>query len=606
MSWKRALFAVLLLLPAIVLLGGCQDEEPTVPAWSPTPVDEVIRDLERLVTQGPDGFAEFIDVSYRHALLRSPQALTSLGLARALGVRDDRLDSYDPVDIADARQLESETLRLLRSIDRATLRPEDRLTYDVCLWYWDDQVRAHAFPDHTYPISHFFVTSRHFALYDLLTERHPLVSEDHAIDYVARLWQVGTQFDLTIAELHDRASRGFVAPEVILEGSIRSIWGMKEASGDNHPYLRRLIATLNNAEWADRATRSRLLSSAREAVQSVVTPAYERLYDAVQELKSLAPKEIGLSQYENGDAYYQYRLRHFNQTELSPEEIHEIGQREVARLEDEIREAAAFLDLDADAPLNQVFGQVARSSEAYRSQAIVSEYTRLIDEAKQRLDGVIRRLPDTDVIVKGAEIGGYYVPAPSDGSNPGIFYASNQGTVADYRMPSLAYHEAVPGHHLQIATAQELDLPLLRGVETFLGYAEGWALYAERLAWELGWYEEDPHGNLGRLQYEMMRAVRLVVDTGIHAFGWTMREAVDYFTRYTGYARGYAESEIMRYIAWPGQATAYMLGMLEILELRSREQERLGASFDLEAFHEALLESGSVPLTMLPALFAAS
>jgi len=166
-------------------------------------------------------------------------------------------------------------------------------------------------------------------------------------------------------------------------------------------------------------------------------------------------------------------------------------------------------------------------------------------------------------------------------------------------MPTLTYHETIPGHHMQIATAAELDLPLLRIVETYLGFTEGWALYAERLAWELGWYEDDPYGNLGRLSDEMMRAVRLVVDTGIHTMGWTFDEAVDYFADNTGKPTGHAQGEVLRYAVWPGQSTAYMIGFLTMLDVRERTREALGTGFDLAKYHTLILENGSLPLEIL-------
>jgi len=420
-----------------------------------------------------------------------------------------------------------------------------------------------------------------------------------AEDYVRRLRQVGATFDRVIEGLERRAAAGIVVPDGLLDGAIDNIWRMKEASGTNHPYNARLSEALEGADWIDRGTRSRLIGAASRAVRDVVTPAYERLYDAATGLRDATPTDHGVWQYPDGDGYYAYLLHHYTGTDLTAEEIHEIGLREVARLRDGIREASAFLGLTDDVPFSSIFGHTARSSGSLYGAAILEEYQRLIRYAQQGVVGVFGRLPETEVAVEGHEAGGYYVPAPRDGSSPGTFYAADRGQQAVYRMPNLTYHETVPGHHLQIALAQELDLPLLLSEETFLGFSEGWALYAERLAWELGWYDDDPHGNLGRLQDEMMRAVRLVVDTGLHIKGWPFYEAVDYFVENTGRARGEAQYNIMRYSAWPGQATAYMIGMLEILDQRERAKSALGEEFDLAAFHDAVLERGNIPLSML-------
>ena len=206
------------------------------------------------------------------------------------------------------------------------------------------------------------------------------------------------------------------------------------------------------------------------------------------------------------------------------------------------------------------------------------------------------------MIVVGVPNGGYYLHPAMDGSRPGAFYASNTGSEPRFGMPTLAYHESIPGHHQQIALAQELPLPFFRSDMGFLGYTEGWALYAERLAWELGFYEHDVYGDLGRLQAEAFRATRLVVDTGIHVKGWTYDQAMDYMVQNTGMTRGEVEVQIWRYITWPGQATAYKIGMLKILELRQKAMDALGDDFNLRIFHNVVLGNGSVPLEILEQL----
>ena len=231
--------------------------------------------------------------------------------------------------------------------------------------------------------------------------------------------------------------------------------------------------------------------------------------------------------------------------------------------------------------------------------ATLAEYERLLDDARTRASSVFESLPSTPLAVVGDTYGGYYRPAPADGSRPAEFVAPTGGLQARYPMPTLTYHETIPGHHMQIATAAQLDLPLLRTTTTFLGYAEGWALYAERLAWELGWYDGDPYGNLGRLSDEMMRAVRLVVDTGIHEMGWSFDEAVGYFVTHTGRPTSFAQGQILRYTVWPGQSTSYMVGFLKMLELRERVRDALGEAFDLAAYHTLILENGSLPLDIL-------
>jgi len=331
----------------------------------------------------------------------------------------------------------------------------------------------------------------------------------------------------------------------------------------------------------------------------VVLPAYRRLYDKLVELEEIAPASLGYGALPDGTAYYDYALRHQNQSDLTAFEVHELGLREVARLRQEIEEAAIALGYPEGLSIPSIYARVSRDGGLLYGSAIVAEYDRLLDEARVRAQEVFESMPTVPIAIVGDTYGGYYRPAPADGSRPAQFVAPNSGAQPRYSMPTLTYHESIPGHHMQIATAAELDLPLIRVIETYLGYAEGWALYAERLAWELGWYEDDPYGNLGRLSDEMMRAVRLVVDTGIHAMGWTFDEAVDYFVDNTGRPETFAQEQILRYAVWPGQSTAYMVGFLKMLELRERVRDALGEAFDLARYHTLILENGSLPLQIL-------
>jgi uncharacterized protein (DUF885 family) len=250
-------------------------------------------------------------------------------------------------------------------------------------------------------------------------------------------------------------------------------------------------------------------------------------------------------------------------------------------------------------------GSFALTSQADR-EAVLAEYDRLIDEIEPLLDPAFDLRPSTDVVVigdRGYGGGGYYVPGSVDGARPGAFHTGvDGGSVPHFGMPTLAYHEAVPGHHFQITIEQELDLPSFTKSVFFNAYVEGWALYAERLAWELGAYENDPYGDLGRLHLELLRAVRLVTDTGIHSLKWSREEARAYMREALGDTRGRWIHEVDRYTVLPGQATGYKIGMLKILELREQAQEQLEDGFDLPQFHRVVLENGSLPLEVLDAV----
>jgi uncharacterized protein (DUF885 family) len=564
-----------------------------VPSWSPPTLSQIHAALENA------NFDQFIDISYKQYLLRFPQLLTHYGLAQQLGVRNDRLDDYSEAYLTETRAIESLILTRLRAFDRNALSPDRQLTYDICHWYWDDLVRGHEFADLDYLVTHYYITSRDWGLFDLLTVVHPLSSLRDAEDYVTRLSQASTQLDQLTAALVHRAESGIIAPEVILAQAVANLQGLAFSSSKYHPFYTTLSAGVRSIDAISESERTRLLAEADDLVNSQVLPATRRLYDQLVSLRRIAPLSIGYSSQPNGAAYYAYALRHQTQTEISAQEIHELGLMHVARLEEEMREAAAKMGYPEGLSIGAICARAASSGGYVFGSDIVSTYENILAEAGQNASGVFERLPRSPVLVVPDAVGGYY--RPSSGARPAEFAAPAGGSQPYFLMPTLTYHETIPGHHLQIGLAAELDLPLLRNVEAFLGFTEGWALYAERLAWELGWYEADPYGNVGRLSDEMMRAVRLVVDTGIHAMDWTYSQAVDYFAAHTGRPIAFARSQVQRYIVWPGQSTSYMIGFLRILALRDHVQERLGEAFDLAAFHTLLLENGSMPIEILEA-----
>jgi uncharacterized protein (DUF885 family) len=587
------------LLPALILglsllIGGATVDAGTYePTWAPPTLTEVEEALAGL------GFDEFVEASYRLYLLRYPQSVTGLGMASVLGVRNDLLNDYSAEYDAETGQIARHVLERLRAFDREGLSADRQLTYDVSEWAWDDAVRGQAYADLDYLVTHYYITSRDWDLYDLMTVTHPLSTVRDVEDYVVRLAQVGAQFDQLIAGLEARARLGIVAPRIVLNQAVPGLRGLVNAAPRYHPFYARLANRLPAIPGLTDEDRASFLAEAESLIEDVVLPAYRRLRDKLTDLTEIAPTSLGYGALPNGAAYYGYALRHQNQTDLTASEVHELGLQQVARLRGEIECAAVALGYPEGLSIPSIYDRVSRDGGTLYGSAILDEYDRLLDEARVRAQEVFERMPTTPIEIVGDTYGGYYRPAPADGSRPAQFVAPTSGSQPRYAMPTLTYHETIPGHHMQIATASELDLPLLRIVETYLGYTEGWALYAERLAWELGWYEDDPYGNLGRLSDEMMRAVRLVVDTGIHAMGWSFDEAVDYFVDNTGRSTSFAQDQVLRYAVWPGQSTAYMIGFLKMLDLRERAREALGEAFDLPSYHARILENGSLPLEIL-------
>jgi uncharacterized protein (DUF885 family) len=337
------------------------------------------------------------------------------------------------------------------------------------------------------------------------------------------------------------------------------------------------------------------------------------MLDHFEALLPRTTSDDGVWKLPDGEAYYDYQLRSNTTTSMPAEEIHRLGLAEVERIQSDMRailEAEGYEVTTVGATMTALLDEERffyPDTDAGREQ-ILADYQAIIDEITAGMDRAFDSLPRAGVEVKrvpefkeATETGAYYTDPPRDGSRPGVFWANLRDVreIPKFGMRTLTYHEATPGHHFQIAAQQELEgVPIFRTIPLFTAYTEGWALYAEYLAKELG-YQEDPYDDLGRLQAELFRAVRLVVDTGIHAQRWTREQAIEYMLANTGMVEGEVVTEIERYIVWPGQACAYKVGMLKILELRETARRALGAGFDLAEFHEVVLGSGAVPLEIL-------
>ena len=365
------------------------------------------------------------------------------------------------------------------------------------------------------------------------------------------------------------------------------------------PFYTTFQSKINGLKNLSDAEKETLLKDAEKEIETAVLPAFRALVEFMEQQEKLATNDAGVWKFSNGAEYYAYALRRQTTTDLTAAQIHDIGLREITRIQAEIRAVARQLGYPADATIQDMVGRAARDSGVLQGAEIVKGYEAIIQEADNYIAPVFDLKPKAKVIVIGGPTGGYYIAAAIDGSRPGAFYAAAQGMQYKFNMLSLAYHEAIPGHHTQIAIAQELKLAFFRNEVGFNGYVEGWALYAERLMWELGAYKNNPYGDIGRLQYELMRAARLVVDTGINTKKWTYEQGINYLLEEAGLARGTAESEVARYICWAGQATSYKVGMTRILELRQKAKDKLGDRFDLKEFHNVVLSNGSLPLAIL-------
>jgi uncharacterized protein (DUF885 family) len=570
------------------LLKACSGETGTTQVTVAPP--GLLDGLENL------GIDTFFEESYRRWLMRDPEMLTTLGLADSYGAGDANLTDISDAFILETQSLESGMLDLLRSYDRASFTPSQSLTADVYEWFLDDLVLGHPFMYDNYPINP-TITSVPYNLYLLFTVWHPLNKFQDAEDYISRLSQVGTKISQLIDGLRRRQERSVVLPAFMIPIVRDDVNAIAYGSPPSHPFYEPFVERLTGVS-ADK--RQGLIEQVKTQIKEVVNPSYKELSTFLTSLQTSAPTRIGVWQFPDGEACYAQSLHHQTITELTADEIYELGLQNVERIHAEMRPLFAELGYPGDESIPDLINRLTNDSGVYQGQAAVQAYEDAIRGAELLLPQVFDILPKAQVTVVGGPEGDYYDPPPFDGSRPGIFYASTNGYTPKFGVKTLAYHETIPGHHLQAAIIlEQTGLPALRRGMQFNAFCEGWALYAERLMWELGAYTDDPQGNLGRLQAEVYRAARLVVDTGIHVKQWGFDQAVDYLAKATGFPVNYAQAEITRYSVWPGQAVSYYVGFLKFQELRRKSMDALGDRFSLKAFHRAVLVNGSLPLSVL-------
>jgi uncharacterized protein (DUF885 family) len=546
-------------------------------------------------------------------LLESPMLLSQLRILEPWGL-DFHSDDLDDFSVEKTRRRAAwlrEELRILRSYERSALSPEQRRSQEVVAWFLEVLAQGEPYLLHDYPINQ--LEGVQSTLPDFLINVHQVNDSRDARNYVARLRRVERALDQTLDGVRQRRDAGVVPPRFVLARVRAEVESFLAPLPEEHTLVRHLDRELAELDSVSAEERSALGAEAQAALAERVYPAYRRLLALLTELDAVATDEDGIWKLPDGRGYYAWLLRLHTTTDKGPDEIHGLGLDETARIQAEIRAILEDEGIDAGdlaAALRRLHAdpRFLYSDDDAGRDAILADYQAIIEEAQGRLPGYFARLPRAPVEVRrvppfkenGAP-GAYYRPAPLDGSRPGVFYANlrNVAETVRFGMRTLAYHEAVPGHHLQIALALENPaLPLIRRLLPFGAFSEGWALYAERLAAEQG-FHPTPLDHVGQLVAELIRAVRLVVDTGIHARRWTRERAIDYMQRNTGMPESDVVAEIERYIVMPGQACAYKTGEQEILRLRRRARAALGDGFVLPAFHEAVLGGGGMPLLIL-------
>jgi uncharacterized protein (DUF885 family) len=502
-------------------------------------------------------------------------------------------------------------LETLRRYDRASLTPEQRDSRDVLEWFLQLQAERKPFLFNDYPVNQ--LNGIQNGLPDFMVNVHQINDERDAESYRVRLGRFGVALDQVIEGLEYRRQRGVVPPRFVVDDVRDDLARFVEPPPEAHFLHRHAERSLAGLDGVPEARRRMLLDGVRAALEEVVYPAYRRLDAELAVLQDVATDDAGVWRLPDGTGYYAWLLRLHTSTDLSADEIHRLGLAEVERIHAEMR---AILEREGvpAADLVAALGAVSADPRFHYpdsdegQKAILRDYQAIVDDVQVRLPELFGYIPKAAVRVervpefmeRGVPLA-YYNAPPFDGSRPGVFYANLRSVEENlkFRMRTLAYHEAIPGHHLQTAIAMEMeDAPFFRRILPFTAFTEGWALYAERLAGEQG-FHPTPADRLGMLMDEVFRAVRLVVDTGIHARRWTREQAIDYMARNTGKPHSEVVAEIERYIVMPGQACAYKIGQLEILEYRERAKRQLGADFDLREFHDVVLGGGALPLELL-------
>jgi uncharacterized protein (DUF885 family) len=442
---------------------------------------------------------------------------------------------------------------------------------------------------------------------------HQVHSVGDAEDYVSRLRAVGVKFDQVLEGLRKREELEIYPPQFVITKVLEEMRNFVATPVEEGILMKSLLDKMKEAGLPE-GEQKRVALDARAAIEETVYPAYGRLIAYFEVLDDKVEGNYGAWSLPNGDEYYRQMLKIFTTTDYEPRYIHQLGLAEVDRIQAEILQILAEQGWDVSGGFTVAINEMAESPQFYYSDTgegrdqILADYQAIMDEINEGLEPWFDVVPESGVEVRRVpefkektSPGGYYEIPAMDGSRPGVFYANLYDIKATptYGMRTLAYHEAIPGHHFQLAIQQQQDdLPFFRRLIPFSAYSEGWGLYAERLAWEMG-FLEDPYDNIGRLQSELFRSVRLVVDTGIHEARWTREEAIDYMLANTGMAESDVVAEIERYFVMPGQATAYKVGMIKILELRDYAKSELGDRFDIREFHNVVLTNGSMPLEML-------
>ncbi|WP_242203256.1 DUF885 domain-containing protein [Aestuariivivens insulae] len=593
---KYLLLKLILLLCSVTLFISCKKENTKV-------YIEIAAESKKL--------NDFFQMSFERKLDNSPQFQTLLGIKKDYGELDDISPSADERKL----MIKKEELQWLNdSINTNALSKDALLNYKLFKQNIENNISDYKYRLYNYPVNQMYGAQSW--LPSVLISMHQIDNIKDAEDYISRLNGFNKYFTQLVENLKEREAIGVMPPKFVYDKVIQDsenilIGQPFDKSNKESTLLKDFMKKVNNLD-ADDKIKFNLEKQAREALLTSVKSAYEKLISFTKEQKTRANNDHGVWKFPDGEAFYNNALNRTTTTNLTADEIHNIGLAEVDRIHEEmnvIREKVGF-----KGSLKEFFQFIKTDKQFYYTEdqkgkdAYLKESSNLIDSMKARLDDFFITKPKADIIVKAVEPfreksagKAFYYPPTEDGSRPGIYYVNlyDMKSMPTYQMEALAYHEGLPGHHMQLSLQKELEnVPMFRRHIKYISYVEGWGLYSEYLPKEMGFYA-DPYSDFGRLEWELFRACRLVVDTGIHAKKWTREDGIKYYMDNTPNPELDIIRMVERHIVMPSQATAYKIGMMKILELRKKAKNTLGDKFDIREFHEVVLSNGSIPLNVL-------
>lgn len=569
--------------------------------------------LVNLFLMKPFSIDHFLGKELVVDLIDSPEALTYIGIFDRFNwitKHNSRLTIPSDDDINEEIESLEKSIKTLYKYKDSRLTDVQKNTKKIAIFDYENNLKElKEFPHHDYPLNQ--IGGIHLRTIEFLSNMHPVRNISEAEGFIKRVNLIKQVYEGTLKDLEKQADAGIYPPEFVYGHVIEQLNEFISFTYEEHPLFTQFMKKVNDLDITSEEKAS-LEEAVKDGIDESVTPGFILLRDFMIRTQKNANKNHGIWSQPNGDEYYKLRIRTYTTTDYSPEEIHQMGIDEVKRISLRMKEILDMLGYDKNKSVGELMNELNENPDFLyadtpdRKEIVVSDYTEMVDEAIIVMTDYFHTMPKAGVVVKAipeyseqTAAGGYYqAPAP-DGSRPGVFYANlyDIKQTPTYSMRTLAYHEATPGHHHQIAHSLENEsLTMYRrfGYGTS-AFSEGWALYAERLALEVG-LAEDPYDELGILQSELFRAVRLVVDTGMHYKKWTREEAMKYMKSKTGMSDTEVRVEIERYIVWPGQALSYKVGMIKILELREKAKKELGDRFNIKDFHSAVLDHGNPPL----------